>query len=152
MATTTGTAPDDQRWLELARVIEDLSRQVHALADTRGRSSMRVGGLEKTTCKIQEAVAGLAQWQGTGANHCGEREESNPLVGKHVVPEGLTSTTTFKQWSRRYKLLAGAQDERTRVPVNCPGSIDCAVFHLYDEFAVGREEALSWIRPSSRPR
>lgn len=34
------------------------------------------------------------------------------LVGKNLVPEGLTIKTSFKQRGRRYKLVASAEDER----------------------------------------
>lgn len=37
------------------------------------------------------------------------------LVGrKHVVPERLTNKTSFKQWRRRYKMAAGAKDDRLK--------------------------------------
>lgn len=116
MATTTGTAPDEQRGLELAGVIENLSSQVHALADAGGRESERAAVLASTTRQIQAAVAGSAPRQGTGAAQGGERHESNPLFGKtNVAPEGLTNRTSFKHKSSRYKLVAGAKDERFKV-------------------------------------
>lgn len=60
---------------------------------------------------MQNAVQGLAQRQGAGAH--GTDTISNSLVGKNVVPDGITNKTTgFKQWSRRYKLVAGAKDDR----------------------------------------
>lgn len=31
------------------------------------------------------------------------------------MPEGLTNWANFKQWSRRYKLVAGAKDERFKL-------------------------------------
>lgn len=85
------TTPDDQRWTELVRVIENLSAQVHAFADAGGRESDRVTGLEGTTRQIQAAVPGLTHRQGSGAAPSGERYESNSLVGKNVVPEGHQS-------------------------------------------------------------
>lgn len=35
-----------------------------------------------------------------------------------MVPEGLTNKTSFKKWSRRYKLVAGATDERPEALVD----------------------------------
>lgn len=97
------------------RVIENLSAQAHALADASGRESERVTGLEGITRQIEEALAGLAQRQGSGAAPGGERHKSHSLVGKSMVPEGLAHRTSFKQWSRRYKLVAGAKDERFKM-------------------------------------
>lgn len=37
------------------------------------------------------------------------------MVGKSVVPEVLANKTNFKQWGRRYKPLAGANDARLNV-------------------------------------
>lgn len=37
---------------------------------------------------IQEAAPSLAQRQGAGAGNASERQESNSVVGRHVVPEG----------------------------------------------------------------
>lgn len=86
MATTAGAA-DDERWQQLARVIENLSGQVHQLADAGGRESERVTTLEQTARQIQETVAGFAQRQGTGAGPGGDRLESNSLVGKMLSPK-----------------------------------------------------------------
>lgn len=36
----------------------------------------------------------------------------NPFEGTDVVREGLANKTDFKQWSRRYKLAAGEEDDR----------------------------------------
>lgn len=85
---------------------------MQALADAGGMECERVGGLEQTARQFQDVVQGLAQRQGTGAN--GADIAPYPLVGKNVVPKGLTNTTSFKQWIRRYELLAGAKDERLK--------------------------------------
>lgn len=88
------TCPGNQRWLELARVIENLGGQVRALADVGGHEFERVTGLEQTARQIQEAVAGLAQRQGAEAGSSGEQQESNPLVGKNMI---LTNKPSFKR-------------------------------------------------------
>lgn len=33
-------------------------------------------------------------------------------MGKNIVLKGLTNKAIFNQWSRQYKLAAGAKDER----------------------------------------
>lgn len=106
---------DEARWLELARVIESRSVQVESLAHTGGCESERVTWLENTTRQIQTTVAGLAQRHKSGAGPGGERHESNSLVGKKVVPERITNRTSLKQWTRRYKVVAVAKDERLKV-------------------------------------
>lgn len=113
---TLGNVPDEQRWQELARVTETLTGQVPALAEAGGHEIDRCTGLEHTAGKIQEAVAGLFQRQGTGtgAGTAGERHESNPMVGKTVDLEGFTNKPCFEQWCRRYSLVAGAKDERLK--------------------------------------
>lgn len=98
---TTPATPDEQRWRELARVIENLTGQAQALADTGGRESERVTSLEQATHQVQEAVASLAQRQGAGACGANRRYEPNSLVGQNVVPDGLTNKANFKQWSCR---------------------------------------------------
>lgn len=87
VATTAGIAPDDARWFELAKVIRSRAAQSHLLADVgRGREQAR------------------------------RRAPRTQLVSrKHVGPEGLTSRTCFKQWGRRYKLVAGAEDDESKV-------------------------------------
>lgn len=114
MSTPTNP-PNEGRWIELARGIENLTGQVRALADAGDREPERVSGLEQTSRQLQEAVSVMAQRQGIGASGAGERIDTNALVGKNVVPEGLTNRSSFKQWSRRYKLVAGAKDERFKV-------------------------------------
>lgn len=37
------------------------------------------------------------------------------MVGDSVVPDIVTNKTSFKHWSRRYKLVAGAPGERFNV-------------------------------------
>lgn len=83
-------------------------------ADTGGREFERITGLEATH-QIQDAVANFPQMQGTGASGADERHESKALVGKTAVPERLANKTSFKQWSRRCKLVAGAKHERFKV-------------------------------------
>lgn len=107
--------PDDQRWINLARIIESLSGQVRALADAGGREAERACGLEQAACRVQETVAYLAQRQGTRAGSTGDRHESNPDVRDNLTPEALTSKMGFKQWGRRCKLVAAAKDERFEV-------------------------------------
>lgn len=48
-----------------------------------------------------------------------EHYESNSLVGNHVVPEVLTNTSSFKQWSHRCKLAVGAKGARFKVFLEC---------------------------------
>lgn len=36
----------------------------------------------------------------------------NSLIGKSVIPEGLTNKTGLKQRSRRYMLAPGANDDQ----------------------------------------
>lgn len=93
MATKT---PDDQRWIELARIIESVGRQVQALADAGGSETERVGGLEQTNRSIQEAVQNLAQRHGAGAKAPPDHFGSDARVDKNMVPEGLTNTAGFK--------------------------------------------------------
>lgn len=57
MATNGGDIPDDRRWIELARVIDNLIGQVQALVDTGGHEAERMTGLEQATRQIQGAVA-----------------------------------------------------------------------------------------------
>lgn len=95
-------------------MIDNLSAQVHALADAGGRESERVTGLEGPRRQIQEAVTGLAQRQGSGAPPGGERRESGAFVGKNVVLEGFANRTSFKQWSRRYTSAGGAKVDRVQ--------------------------------------
>lgn len=103
----------DQRWRELVRVIGTLSAQVQHLTETGGHEMRHQ--LEQATRHIQEAVANLAQRQGTGALGGSERYESSSVVGKNVVPEGVAKKASFKQWSRRYVLVAGGKDVRLKV-------------------------------------
>lgn len=100
MSTTTGTL-DEQPWRELARVIETLSGQVQALVNMGGGEADRATSLDQATRQVQETVANFAQRQGAGAGGARERQESNSLVGKNVVPKGLTNKANFMQWSRR---------------------------------------------------
>lgn len=57
----------------------------------------------------------MAQKQGIGASSTGGRIDSNSLMGKSIVPGGLTNKASFKQWSHRYKLVAGTKDERFKI-------------------------------------
>lgn len=112
---TTGDGPNDRRWLELARVIENLAGQVQALADAESPASERVTVFEQTAHQIQDVVAGLAQGQGPGAGSAGECWGSTLFIGKNMVPERLTNNTGFEQWDRGCKLVAVATDERLKV-------------------------------------
>lgn len=96
--------------MELAQLIQNPSAQVQSLAGAGGTEAERVGGVEQTTRQLQGAVQGVVQRQGTGVNNA--ESVSNLLVGKSAVPEGFPSKSSFKQWSPRYKLVAGARDER----------------------------------------
>lgn len=112
--STTPPTQDQQRWQDLARGIETLNGQVQALSETVRRDTRRVSNLEQSTRQIQKAVTNLVQRQGIGASN-GDRYESNSAVGKKIVPEGLADKTNFKQRSRRYRLVAGAKDEKFKV-------------------------------------
>lgn len=116
---TAGNKQEEEGRQQLAGVIENLTGQVHGFAEAGGHESERVIGLEHAARQIQETAAGLAQRQGTWAGARGERYESNSLLGKNVFPEGFTDKTSCKQWSRRYKLVAGATDEIFKVLLEC---------------------------------
>lgn len=57
---------DEQRWIEMARIVENVGGQVQALADAGGREAQRVGGLEQSTRSLQETFQGLYNRQGAG--------------------------------------------------------------------------------------
>lgn len=109
--STTPIAPGEERWIELARVVEALNGQARALADAGEGEAEKALGLEQATRQLHNTIAGMAHWQVTGAGPAGERSESNSIVVKIVVPEGLTNRTSFKQWNRRYKLVARSKDD-----------------------------------------
>lgn len=49
-------APDDQRWVETARIVANLGIQVQALAASGGREAERLRCLEPVTCAVQGAA------------------------------------------------------------------------------------------------
>lgn len=110
---TAGNVTDDQRWHELARAIDNLAGQVQSLAEVGGCESVRVAGLEPTDRQSgrgpERAAAACAR------SPSRLHQESKSLVGKGVVPKRFTKKTSLKQWSRRYKLVAGAGDERFNI-------------------------------------
>lgn len=55
------TTPDDQRWQDVACVIETFTGQAQALSNMGSRESQRVTRFGQATCQIEEAVASLAQ-------------------------------------------------------------------------------------------
>lgn len=71
-----------------------------------------MNGLERATQTVQSLVQSIPRQQGTGSSGIGGHVESNSLVGKNLVLEGLRNKVAFKQRSRRDKLVAGAMDER----------------------------------------
>lgn len=73
-----------------------------------------MSGFERATRLAQSPVRSFAQQEGVEACAAGDRVESNTLVGKNIVPDGLTNKASFKHRSRRYKLVAGARDERSK--------------------------------------
>lgn len=100
------------RWVELARVIEKVSLQVHILTESGGRHDERVSGLERATQSAQLLVQSPPEQQGIAASALGDRVESTTSVGNNVVPEGLANKARFKQGNRRHRLVAVAIDER----------------------------------------
>lgn len=64
---------------------------------------------------MQQTVQDFAQRPGAGARPPDAHQESKSFIGNNMAPEGLTNKTGFKQWSRRYKLVAGGEDERFKV-------------------------------------
>lgn len=57
----------------------------------------------------------MAHRQAAGGGGAGARLDSSAVVGKNMVSEGLAHRSSLKHWSRRYKLVAGARDERFKV-------------------------------------
>lgn len=105
LCATTTNVPKEPRWLELARVIVNLSGHVRL-------GLPRVGGLEQITRSIQEAVQSSAQLPGAETSSPADHNGSNSFVGKRVVPEGATNKADFEQWSRRYNFEAESNDDR----------------------------------------
>lgn len=95
----------------MARVVEGVGTQVRQLVDSSGRQDDRVSGFGRATQSVQSLVLSTAQ-QAIAASTIGDRVESNSLVGKNMAPEWSTNKVSFKQWSRRYKLVAGTKDKR----------------------------------------
>lgn len=106
---------DDERWVDMARIVESLGSQVQALADAGGREAEHVGGLGQATRSLQEALQSLSPPPGARGRAPQDQPGSNSLVGKNMVPDGLANKTGLKQWSHRHELVAGAHDEAFKV-------------------------------------
>lgn len=152
----TSNVPDEKQRLELARIIENLSGQVHAFADVGGREAERVGSLEQVARSIQEDVQDLSLRQGTGGTPPAGHMGSNSFVGAGVVPESLTNKTGLEKWSRWYNFLARAEDDsfntvldsaealEMNAPTIVPGSsgvVDAQTLaqHIYESLLVSTE-------------
>lgn len=78
-------------------------RPGQTLADTVGRESEWVGGLEEVTRQLQ----GVGWLKGSGPEP--PEENTHPMAG----PQGFKNRMSFKQWRRRYKPVAGSVDDRS---------------------------------------
>lgn len=86
-SATSTTTTGDQRWMELARIIESLSGQVLALDEAGGRESERVGGIEQAIRLIQKAIQNMAQWQGREPRRRQNITGPTHLSENNIVPE-----------------------------------------------------------------
>lgn len=59
-------APHDRRWVEMARIVENLGNHTQALAEAGGREAERLGGLAQAIRTLQEAAQTMSQQRGTG--------------------------------------------------------------------------------------
>lgn len=75
--------PDEHRWLELARIRENLGGQLQALANAGGREAERAGSLEHVTRSIHEAsmtcLSGMRPEAGRQPN---TQDPSHALAGR----------------------------------------------------------------------
>lgn len=99
---TGANVQDEQRRVDLARIIESLSGKGQALVDAEGREAYRVTGCgtdDQPDPRTRAGIGRRARSQGAR----GEGIEPNSLVGQNL--EGITNNTGFKQWIRKSMLV-----------------------------------------------